>query len=141
MCYGVVAPLYEQAAVWARRMVGDAAATYAGSVVCAQLKVSGMDVFSAGEIEPAHGEALVLHDPAAGVYRRLNVSGDRVVGAVLVGDVADGPGFSNSSMPGRMSQRPARCCCSAGPWPSRACRAVRRPFPVRTSPCKRPVWW
>ena len=93
VCYGVVAPLYEQAAVWARRVAGDDTAAYAGSVVSAQLKVSGVDVFSAGQIEPQDGEALVLHDPTAGVYRRLNVRGDRVVGAVLVGDVADGPWF------------------------------------------------
>ena len=64
--YGIVAPLYDQAAVWARRMAGEADAVYAGSPVSAQLKVSGIDVFSAGEVEPADGAALVLRDPAAG---------------------------------------------------------------------------
>ena len=68
-------------------------AVYAGSPVSAQLKVSGIDVFSAGEVEPADGAALVLRDPAAGVYRRLNVTDGRLTGAVLVGDVTDGAWF------------------------------------------------
>ena len=91
--YGIVGPLYDQAAVWARRMAGEADAAYAGSPVSAQLKVSGIDVFSAGEVEPTDGDALVLRDPTAGVYRRLNVTDGRLTGAVLVGDVSDGAWF------------------------------------------------
>ncbi len=64
---------------------------YAGSVTSTKLKVSGIDVFSAGDFSGGEGaEDIVLRDAARGVYKRVVVRDDRVVGAVLYGDTADG---------------------------------------------------
>ena len=90
-CYGLVEPGYEQATVLARRLAGDGAAAYAGSVVATNLKVSGVHVFSAGDFAGGEGcEDLVVSDPAAGHYRRLVVRDGRLVGVVLFGDTSDG---------------------------------------------------
>ncbi|TAK50152.1 MAG: NAD(P)/FAD-dependent oxidoreductase [Xanthobacteraceae bacterium] len=94
VCYGLVEPGYEQARVLARRLAGSDVA-YAGSVVCTNLKVSGVNVFSAGDfLGEAHGsEALTLTDRANGVYRKLVVAGGRLTGAVLIGDTLDAPWY------------------------------------------------
>ena len=61
-----------------------------------QLKVSGVDVYSAGDFTAGAGtESLVLRDPRRGVYKRLVLQGDRVRGAVLYGDTRDGPWYSD----------------------------------------------
>jgi nitrite reductase (NADH) large subunit len=89
ICYGLVEPAYEQARVLARHLAGGAA-SYAGSVVATNLKVSGVSVFSAGDFIGAQGtEAIVLNDARGGTYKKLVVSDGRLTGAVLVGDVAD----------------------------------------------------
>jgi nitrite reductase (NADH) large subunit len=89
-CYGLVEPGYEQAAVLARRLAGKPA-SYSGSVVATNLKVSGVDVFSAGDFLGREGaETIMLHDPGLGVYRKLVIAEDRLVGAVLYGDTSDG---------------------------------------------------
>jgi nitrite reductase (NADH) large subunit len=88
-CYGLVEPGYEQAAVLARRLAGEDA-RYPGSVLATNLKVSGVDVFSAGDFVGLPGtEPIVLHDPGLGVYRKLVIAQDRLVGAVLCGDTID----------------------------------------------------
>jgi nitrite reductase (NADH) large subunit len=89
ICYGLVEPAYEQARVLARCLAGEAA-SYAGSVVATNLKVSGVGVFSAGDFMGAEGsEAIVLSDAKDGAYKKLVISGGRLTGAVLVGDTAD----------------------------------------------------
>jgi nitrite reductase (NADH) large subunit len=89
-CYGLVEPAHEQARLLARRLAGEAA-SYPGSVLATNLKVSGASVFSAGDFMGAPGtEALILSDPGLGTYKKLVISGDRLVGAVLYGDAADG---------------------------------------------------
>jgi len=90
-CYGLVEPAYEQAQVLARRLSGEAAARYAGSVLATNLKVSGVHVFSAGDFlgRPGTNE-IVFSEPGLGIYKKLVLDGDRVVGAVLFGDTADG---------------------------------------------------
>jgi nitrite reductase (NADH) large subunit len=89
ICYGLVEPAYEQARVLARHLAGRAAA-YEGSVVATNLKVSGVGVFSAGDFMGAEGtEAIVLNDASGGTYKKLVISGGRLTGAVLVGDVGD----------------------------------------------------
>ncbi len=88
-CYGLVEPAYEQARVLARHLAGRPA-NYPGSVVATNLKVSGVSVFSAGDFIGADGsEAIVLNDIRHGTYKKLVISGGRLTGAVLVGDVAD----------------------------------------------------
>ena len=88
-CYGLVEPAYEQAAVLASRLA-DVPARYAGSVLATNLKVSGVDVFSAGDFLGSPGtEQIVLSDPGRDAYRKLVILQDRLVGAVLFGDTAD----------------------------------------------------
>jgi nitrite reductase (NADH) large subunit len=89
ICYGLVEPAYEQARVLAQHLAGKAA-SYRGSVVATNLKVSGVRVFSAGDFMGAEGaEAIVLNDARGGAYKKLVISDGRLTGAVLVGDVAD----------------------------------------------------
>jgi len=89
-CYGLVAPLWEMC-----RALADAACEtpsgYEGSVTSTKLKVSGIDLFSAGDFSGGEGaEDIVMRDAARGVYKRVVVKDNRLVGAVLYGDTADG---------------------------------------------------
>jgi nitrite reductase (NADH) large subunit len=90
-CYGLVEPAYEQAQLLARRLAGERA-SYPGSVLATNLKVSGVNVFSAGDFLATADDAeeIVLSDPAVGIYKKLTLAQDRLVGAVLFGDTADG---------------------------------------------------
>jgi len=89
VCYGLVEPAYEQARVLAQQLAGRNA-LYLGSVVATNLKVSGVSVFSAGDFLGGEGsEAIVLNDIKLGTYKKLVISDGRLVGAVLIGDVAD----------------------------------------------------
>jgi nitrite reductase [NAD(P)H] large subunit len=89
ICYGLVEPAYEQARVLAQHLAG-ATASYGGSVVATNLKVSGVSVFSAGDFMGAEGsETIVLSDINHGTYKKLVVSEGRLTGAVLIGDVGD----------------------------------------------------
>jgi nitrite reductase (NADH) large subunit len=102
LSYGLVAPLYEQCAVLARVLGGDTQTAYAGSVTATSLKVTGIDIHSAGQLTSEAGaEEIVLDDPARGVYRKLVLRQGQVVGAVLVGDVADGPWYLDLMRSGR----------------------------------------
>jgi nitrite reductase (NADH) large subunit len=88
--YGLVAPLWEMCRALADGLV-EQHTGYKGSVTSTKLKVSGIDVFSAGEFADVAGaEDIVLRDAARGVYKRVVVKDDRIVGAVLYGDTADG---------------------------------------------------
>jgi nitrite reductase (NADH) large subunit len=90
ICYGLVEPAHEQARVLADRLAGREA-HYAGSVLATNLKVSGVNVFSAGDFLGAGGtEEILLSDPDLGVYKKLVIADGRLVGAVLFGDTADG---------------------------------------------------
>ena len=87
--FGLVAPIWEQARVLADRLVGGGA-SYAGSTSYASLKVTGIDLFSAGIFEPAPGdEPVVLRDRASGVYRKLVLRQGRLAGALLYGDAGE----------------------------------------------------
>lgn len=89
VCYGLVEPAYEQARVLARHLAGRSA-SYTGSVVATNLKVSGVSVFSAGDFLGADGsEAIMLSDIRRGTYKKLVIADGRLIGAVLVGDVGD----------------------------------------------------
>jgi nitrite reductase (NADH) large subunit len=92
--YGLVAPLYEMAKVAAGTLLDDAHVAYQGSVTSTKLKVTGIDLFSAGDFaDGPDREEIVLRDPARGVYKRLVLKDNRVVGAVLYGETADGSWF------------------------------------------------
>lgn len=93
MCYGLVAPLYESARVLADRLCGGSA-EYHGSVTNTKLKVTGINLFSAGDFaEGDDREEIVLRDATAGVYKRLILKENRIIGAVLYGETADGSWF------------------------------------------------
>ncbi len=90
-CYGLVAPLFDQAKVAANHLANLGIARYEGSVTSTKLKVTGIDLFSAGDFNEAEGdETLVLQDPGAGVYKKLVLRDDKIKGAVLYGDTLDG---------------------------------------------------
>jgi nitrite reductase (NADH) large subunit len=93
--FGLVAPLWEQAKICAARLAGDWRAVYQPPPVYTSLKITGIDMFSAGVIAPADetDDLVTLSDAAAGVYRKLVLRGDRLVGCVLYGDVRDGPWY------------------------------------------------
>ncbi|NTV11859.1 MAG: NAD(P)/FAD-dependent oxidoreductase, partial [Zoogloea sp.] len=91
IAYGLVAPLFEQAKVCANHLAMYGIGRYQGSVTSTKLKVTGIDVFSAGDFSGAEGtEDIVLHDPGAGIYKRIVLKDDAVVGAVMYGDTKDG---------------------------------------------------
>ena len=90
ICYGLVEPAHEQARVLADRLAGRDA-KYTGSVLATNLKVSGVNVFSAGNFLGGEGtEEIILSDPGFGIYKKLVIAGGTVTGAVLFGDTADG---------------------------------------------------
>jgi nitrite reductase (NADH) large subunit len=92
-CYGLVAPLYESARVLADRLIGGFA-EYQGSVVNTKLKVTGINLFSAGDFaEGADREEIVLRDASSGVYKRLILKDNKIIGAVLYGETGDGSWF------------------------------------------------
>ncbi|AJY76015.1 nitrite reductase large subunit NirB [Paenibacillus beijingensis] len=89
--YGLVAPLYEQGAVLAKRLAGIETDGYTGSVTSTKLKVSGVDVFSAGEFKDSpDSRSLKIQDEVGGVYKKLVIRDNKLAGAVLFGDTADG---------------------------------------------------
>lgn len=89
--FGLVAPLFEQAKVCANHLAEYGIGRYQGSVTSTKLKVTGIDLFSAGEFNGGEGyEDLVFQDPARGVYKKLVVKDNRVKGAVMYGDTVDG---------------------------------------------------
>ncbi len=89
--YGLVAPLFEQAKVCANHLAQFGIAKYAGSMTSTKLKVTGVDVFSAGEINASDAhEEIVLADAARGIYKKLLLRNNLIDGAVLVGDTLDG---------------------------------------------------
>jgi nitrite reductase (NADH) large subunit len=91
--FGLVAPLYDQAKVLAATLMGQAAA-FQPQQTATKLKVTGVDLFSAGDFADAPGrEDIVFRDPGRGVYKRLILDGDHLIGAVMYGDTADGAWF------------------------------------------------
>ncbi len=89
-CYGLVAPLWDMCRSLADFLVNQPSG-YAGSVTSTKLKVSGIDLFSAGDFSGSDGsEDIVMRDAARGIYKRVVVRGSRVIGAVLYGDTGDG---------------------------------------------------
>lgn len=91
IAYGLVAPLYEQGAVLAKSLAGVPVDGYAGSVTSTKLKVSGVDVFSGGIfVEPEGARALRYQDEIEGVYKKLVIMENKLIGAVLFGETGEG---------------------------------------------------
>jgi nitrite reductase (NADH) large subunit len=88
-CYGLVAPLYEMAKTLGATLAGEQVSGYAGSSTSTKLKVTGVDLFSAGDFAEGEDE-IVLRDPSRGVYKRVVLRENRIIGAVLYGDTGDG---------------------------------------------------
>ncbi|MFE8644112.1 nitrite reductase large subunit NirB [Sphingomonas sp. NCPPB 2930] len=91
IAYGLVAPLFEQAKVAANHLAEMGIGRYLGSLTSTKLKVTGIDLFSAGEFMGGEGtEEIVMSDPFGGVYKKLVIKDDKLVGACLYGDTVDG---------------------------------------------------
>jgi nitrite reductase (NADH) large subunit len=89
--YGLVAPLFEMAKVCANHLAHMGIGRYEGSVTSTKLKVTGIDLFSAGNFTgSADTEEILLHDTMGGVYKKLVIKDDRIVGGVMYGDTVDG---------------------------------------------------
>ena len=91
--FGLVAPLYDQAKVVAQTLCGEDAA-FVPKELSTKLKVTGCDLFSAGDFAEGEGrEDIVYRDPARGIYKRLVIASDRLIGAVMYGDTAESNWF------------------------------------------------
>jgi len=92
--FGLVAPLYDMANVVAAQLAGDAAAQFQPTATATKLKVTGINLFSAGDFADGKDrEEIVLRDAARGIYKRLVLKDNRIVGTVLYGDTSDGAWF------------------------------------------------
>ncbi len=91
IAYGLVAPLFEQAKVAANHLAQFGIGRYVGSLTSTKLKVTGIDLFSAGEFQGGEGtEEIVMSDPFGGVYKKLVLKNNKLIGACLYGDTVDG---------------------------------------------------
>jgi len=95
LVFGLVAPIWDQARVCGARLAGDVGAVYVPPPAFTSLKITGVDVFSVGALAAADDadEELTLHDAKRGLYKKVILHEDRVVGSVLYGAVADGPWY------------------------------------------------
>ncbi|QRX83836.1 NAD(P)/FAD-dependent oxidoreductase [Glaciimonas sp. PAMC28666] len=92
--FGLVAPIWDQARVCGAHLAGAGHRRYIQQATATKLKVTGVDLYSAGDFIGGDGsEELVLRDPRRGIYKRLVLRDNQIVGAVLYGDVKDGPWY------------------------------------------------
>ncbi|MDC6167290.1 nitrite reductase large subunit NirB [Paucibacter sp. XJ19-41] len=102
IAYGLVAPLFEQGKVCATHLAQFGIGRYLGSQTSTKLKVTGIDLFSAGDFMGGEGfEEVVMSDPFAGVYKKLVIKDDKLVGACLYGDTVDGSWYFKLLREGR----------------------------------------
>jgi len=102
IAYGLVAPLFEQGKVLANHLAEYGIGRYSGSLTSTKLKVTGIDLFSAGEFSGGEGtEQIVMSDPMGGVYKKLVIKNDKLVGACLYGDTVDGSWYFKLLREGR----------------------------------------
>jgi nitrite reductase (NADH) large subunit len=100
--FGLVAPLWEQARVCAVHLAEIGVSRYRGTLSATQLKVTGIELYSAGDFAGTEGtEALVLRDKRRGVYKRLVIRDNKLSGAVLYGDACDGAWYFELMTSGR----------------------------------------
>jgi nitrite reductase (NADH) large subunit len=104
IAYGLVAPLFEQGKVLANHLAQFGIGRYSGSLTSTKLKVTGIDLFSAGDFmgsDDGETEEIVLSDPHEGVYKKLVIRNDQLVGACLYGDTVDGSWYFKLLREGR----------------------------------------
>jgi nitrite reductase (NADH) large subunit len=102
IAYGLVAPLFEQGKVCATHLAEFGIGRYSGSTTSTKLKVTGIDLFSAGDFMGGKDhEEIVLNDPFGGVYKKLVIKDDKLVGACLYGDTVDGSWYFKLMREGR----------------------------------------
>lgn len=94
--FGLVEPLWGQAFICATHLAEHGSLTFKSRPVPTQLKVSGVDVFSAGDFDPQDSdyEDIILNDEKRSIYKRIIVRKDKVIGAVLFGDTEDGAWYA-----------------------------------------------
>jgi nitrite reductase (NADH) large subunit len=91
IAYGLVAPLFDMAKVCANHLAFHGIGRYTGSLLSTKLKVTGIELFSAGDFQGSDGsEDITLSDPIRGVYKKLVIKDDKLIGSVLYGDTVDG---------------------------------------------------
>ena len=89
--FGLVAPLFEQAKVCANHLSAHGAAEYITLPTATKLKVTGINLFSVGDFQGDNdSQSIHFTDSALGIYKKLVLKADRLIGAVLYGDTADG---------------------------------------------------
>ena len=92
--YGLVAPLYDQAKIIGKTLAGVETQSFVHTETPTKLKVTGVNLFSAGDFAPGEDrQDIVLRDAAQGIYKRLVLQDDKIIGIVLYGDTADGTWF------------------------------------------------
>lgn len=102
IAYGLVAPLFEQGKVLANHLAEFGIGRYQGSLTSTKLKVTGIDLFSAGDFQGGDDtEEIVMSDPFGGVYKKLVIKDDKLVGACLYGDTVDGSWYFKLLRDGR----------------------------------------
>ena len=102
IAYGLVAPLFEQGKVLANHLAQFGIGRYTGSLTSTKLKVTGIDLFSAGNFMGGEDtEEIVMSDPAGGVYKKLVLKDDKLIGACLYGDTVDGSWYFKLLRDGR----------------------------------------
>lgn len=102
IAYGLVAPLFEQGKVCATHLAQFGIGRYTGSQTSTKLKVTGIDLFSAGDFMGGDDcEEIVMSDPFGGVYKKLVIKDDKLVGACLYGDTVDGSWYFKLLREGR----------------------------------------
>ena len=89
--FGLVAPLFEQGRVLASTITGNRGTAFTGASPAAKLKIMGVDIFSAGSIDESMPgvEAVRYEDPSLGVYKKLLLKDNQLLGVILVGDIED----------------------------------------------------
>ena len=109
IAYGLVAPLFEQAKVCATHLAEFGIGRYTGSQTSTKLKVTGIDLFSCGDFtgnsrqrpEGGDTQTIVMSDPFGGVYKKLVIQGDKLIGACLYGDTVNGSWYFKLLREGR----------------------------------------
>ena len=102
IAYGLVAPLFEQGKVAANHLAMFGIGRYEGSLTSTKLKVTGIDLFSAGNfLGGENTEEIVMTDPFGGVYKKLVIQDNKLVGACLYGDTVDGSWYFKLLRDGR----------------------------------------